>query len=275
MYHKYFSVTEPGRKVEHGYKITTNKHNIAFLHVEPGPISLHRAFDIYKELKKDRDNLGGIVLLPGDHNSRKQKNIGFNIPMEIDSDISITSDDPTNCTIFGGLIVQGVDCKLTNITVESSRFDGVHINEEGKLRMINVHINNSGGCGVLSEGFTTMMNCKITGSKFSGIKVKSASTLWLSGHKKSITKNCTLDNYTSFGLNVVERSTILLMSTIPEIDQGVAVNASFLKAINMVDVIPAAKMSDGNFNKRNIYVEEQSYIRAIDYKVLEEYETVD
>ena len=138
--------------------------------------------------KKKKDYVPSLLLIEdGIHDEQG----GYVV---IDFPLTIIGESKDRCTIIGGLKMEGKkedDVNVKNLTISQSKSDGVYGDEGMSFHLINLNIEKSEGNGVsvYKTKRSTMSNCQVSHSKYSGVWVYGLITINGSGtsiHNNSI-----------------------------------------------------------------------------------------
>jgi len=121
--------------------------------------------------------------------------------------ISIVGESREHCIVMGGLFMNGDeedDVNVRNLTLRGSKGDGVSGYLVGaSMHLDNVSVENSEGIGVYVIGSkrSTMKNCNVSHSKYSGLYVRGRGLMTIDGNGTTIHHNCTDGDSDHYGLN--------------------------------------------------------------------------
>ena len=137
----------------------------------------------------------------------------------INSPISIVGESREHCIVIGGLQMYGKeedDVNVSNLTLRESKGHGVETNNGASIHLDNVSVENSENCGVLVYGTkrSTMKNCNVSHSKFSGLVVSLGGLVTIDGSGTNIHHNCTDGRSNFYGLHTYDSSSIHLASSV-------------------------------------------------------------
>jgi hypothetical protein len=115
----------------------------------------------------------------------------------INVSISIVGESREHCVVIGGLDMNGKkedDVNVSNLTLRKSNGNGVYGSYNGaSMHLDNVSVENSGYQGVNVSGTkrSTMKNCNVSHSKYSGLLVQAGGLMTIDGNATTIHHNCT------------------------------------------------------------------------------------
>jgi len=140
-------------------------------------------------MSSTNENLLKIMLSNGVHNEDGER-VCINYP------ISIIGESRDGCTVIGCLLIQGQeedDVNVSNLTLHKSKGHGVYLHHGASVHLDNVGVENSGACGVAVHGTkrSTMKNCNVSHSKWSGLRVSGDGLMTIDGNGTTIHHNCT------------------------------------------------------------------------------------
>jgi len=122
--------------------------------------------------------------------------------------ISIIGESREHCIVIGGLKMEGKKrdaVNVSNLTLRDSKGNGVW-GYNAFMHLDNVSVENSRNRGVLVNGTkrSTMKNCNVSHSKYSGLRVGSpygCGSMTISGNGTTIHHNCTGGKSGDYGLD--------------------------------------------------------------------------
>jgi len=120
--------------------------------------------------------------------------------------ISIIGESREHCIVMGGLWMNGqkeYDVDISNLTLRNSKGHGVYMYTGASIHLNNVSVENSGEYGVYL-GYTkrsTMKNCNVSHSKYSGLRVYNCRLMTISGNGTTIHHNCIDEGWNDYGLD--------------------------------------------------------------------------
>jgi len=126
--------------------------------------------------------------------------VNINLP------ISIIGESREHCIVMGGLRMNGKkedDVNVSNLTLRKSKGDGVWGSYNGaSMHLDNVSVENSGGSGVHVQFSkrSTMKNCNVSHSKWSGLYVQNGGLVTIDGNGTTIHHNVTGKRSGYYGL---------------------------------------------------------------------------
>jgi len=114
----------------------------------------------------------------------------------INISISIVGESREHCVVIGGLQMNGKkedDVNVSDLTLRKSNMRGVCGNNGASMHLDNVSVEYSGKDGVFVGGTkrSTMKNCNVSHSKYSGLEVYNGGLMTISGNATTIHHNCT------------------------------------------------------------------------------------
>merc|ERR1711865_662393 len=110
-----------------------------------------------------------------------------------------------HCIVMGGLQMNGKkedDVNVSNLTLRDSTDHGVWGYNGASFHLDNVSVENSGNIGVVVSGTkrSTMKNCNVSHSKYSGLVVCDGGLMTIDDNGTTIHHNCTDGNRCDYGL---------------------------------------------------------------------------
>jgi len=151
-----------------------------------------------KEAKKN--GITDIYLLNGTHDEKGERYV------TIDYSVSIIGESREHCVVMGGLKMNGNeedDVNVSNLTLRGSKGTGVYGCYGASIHLDNVSVENSGskGVAVFRTKRSTMKNCNVSHSKFSGLHVWDGGLMTIDGNATTIHHNCTEGRGYNYGLD--------------------------------------------------------------------------
>jgi len=156
--------------------------------------------------------------------------------VNIDIPISIIGESREHCIVIGGLRMKGKkkdDVNVSNLTLRDSKGNGVWGDCGASIHLDNVSVENSGSNGVrvCSTKRSTMKNCNVSHSKYSGLLVKYGGLMTIDGNGTTIHHNCrhgwsgwygldTSDTTTSYHSSFIHLASSLTIETISKNNGG-------------------------------------------------------
>lgn len=175
--------------------------------VQPGLNSLTNAL---KQAQKQ--GITEIFLKNGEHDEKGEQVV-------IDFPVSIDGESREHCRVMGGLRIYGNqkdNVNVCNLTLHESRGSGVFGGYKGaSFHLDNVSVENSGSYGVLVIGTrrSTMKNCNVSHSNWSGLFVQGGGLMTIDGNRTTLQHNCKDERSHHRGLDTADStSSIHLVS---------------------------------------------------------------
>jgi hypothetical protein len=139
--------------------------------------------------------------------------VNINLP------ISIIGESREHCIVMGGLFMNGneeQDVNVSNLTLRDSKGSGVCGYDGASFHLDNVSVENSEEFGVVVDGSkrSTMKNCNVSHSKYSGLVVANDGLMTIDGNGTTIHHNCTNESSYSYGLEADSSCSIHLASSL-------------------------------------------------------------
>jgi len=179
----------------------------------PSYPSLKRFIHCLNEMSaSDLMNIPKVLLIENGVYDVGHEVVDINIP------ISIIGESREHCIVMGGLKLKGKkkdDINVSNLTLRESNGYGVCGYNGASIHLDNVSVENSGGCGVhvvvWGTKRSTMKNCNISQSKYSGLRVGDGGFMTISGNATTIHHNCTNEIRYGYGLHRLDLSSSILL----------------------------------------------------------------
>jgi len=157
------------------------------------------------------ENLLKIMVSNGVHDERG----GY---VRIDYPVSIIGESREHCVVIGGLKMNGKkedDVNVSNLTLRKSNGIGVYGCNGASMHLDNVSVENSGSEGVCVSGSkrSTMKNCNVSHSKYSGLYVQRGGLMMIDGNGTTIHHNCTDGNSWNCGLFTYDSSSSIHLAS--------------------------------------------------------------
>ena len=148
--------------------------------------------------------------------------VNINIP------ISIIGESREHCIVIGGLKMNGneeVDVSVSDLTLRESKGNGVEGNG-ASIHLDNVSVEKSGsdGVSVLSSKRSTMKNCNVSHSFFSGLYVSAGGLMTIDGNATAIHHNGTCGQSSDYGLETDDSSSSIHLASSLNIETTVTNN---------------------------------------------------
>jgi hypothetical protein len=139
--------------------------------------------------------------------------------MHVKISISIIGESREHCIVIGGFEINGKkedDVNVQNLTLRESKGSGICGFNGASVQLDNVSVENSGSWGVVvfRTKRSTIKNCNISHSKFSGLLVNSGGSMTIDGNATTIHHNCTNGDSWNYGLDTNDSSSIHLASSL-------------------------------------------------------------
>ena len=175
----------------------------------PNYSSLNRLFDRFTELlTSGSTNIPKMLLIKnGIHEIKSYHGWKYSIAqVQIDIPIFIIGESREHCIVMGGLKMNGSeedDINVSNLTLRESKENGVYGDQGASFHLDNVSVENSGGHGVSVYGTkrSTMKNCNVSHSKYSGLSVWNGGLMTIEGNGTTIHHNCTDGESVHYGVS--------------------------------------------------------------------------
>ena len=186
----------------------------------PKYATLDELINRLNELPRDGSiTLPSMLLIANGVHDEKGESVYIRIP------ISIVGESKEGVQIIGGLIMNGKKEDVVNVsdlTLRESKFSGVRCgydevdllddekwdNEGSSVHLDNVSVENSGWSGieVWSTKRSTMKNCNVSHSEYSGLLVGGGGLMTIDGNGTTIHHNCTDGISCHYGLDTYDSS---------------------------------------------------------------------
>merc|ERR1712166_1345794 len=119
---------------------------------------------------------------------------------------------------MGGLMMRGNeedDVNVSDLTLRESKGSGVNGQYGASIHLDNVSVENSEGCGVVVSGTkrSTMKNCNVSHSKYSGLYVQDGGLMTIDGNGTTIHHNCTNGGSCRYGLDTFSSSSSIHLAS--------------------------------------------------------------
>jgi hypothetical protein len=176
--------------------------------------TLNGLFGRFDELSSSGStNIPKVLLIDNGTHDEGGENVNINIP------ISIIGESREHCIVMGGLMMNGKkedDVNVSNLTLRESKWNGVYGDQRASFHLDNVSVENSGMYGVVLSGTkrSTMKNCNVSHSKWSGLFVCDGGLMTIDGNGTTIHHNCTAEEEDDYGLYTHDSSSIHLASSL-------------------------------------------------------------
>jgi hypothetical protein len=139
--------------------------------------------------------------------------------VDINIPISIIGESREHCIVMGGLQISGKfqedDVNVSNLTLRDSKGDGVWSCFSAFFHLDNVSVENSEYNGVSVSGTerSTMKNCNVSHSAWSGLKVGEGGLMTINGNGTTIHHNCTNGDSDDYGLHTHDSSSSIHLAS--------------------------------------------------------------